>query len=567
MKKNWRELIGGPNSISLTGWALLFPWSIWLAVGYSPNRTAGASLSWLVLGVAAHCVTGIVLLIAKKTYLKDLVTKRRPFLVLFTYAISGGFRGLTTAYLSVQLGAAQTHNFFPRIPIGFIVTPAWLALTAFIVNAHRQHRSTIHTQLTYKQKLIDARADFEAQIVEYRARLVNQIRSAVQSSLQRVQLAENTAQSLLEVSEEVIRPLSHDLAEIAPKLELRDLNRGNTVKAPSSVGVILKNMRTTAAFPIGYLPVLILLTGLPSSILIAGFNKAFFTIVSGVLLFAAINFLGQRLTLNLRLKLHPIFSWLIVIVFWIGGATTVALINHRGLASSPALSIIGPITFLLILFTTILGSAHSALLLERQNAEIEVRASVVAAEWEIKRAQSVLASEQLLLSETVHSGIQSSFTATALRLAQSNIGQVESADLLAELARNSQELLEAKPLNISFASALDSIAGIWEGVARISASIDPKTSELVSQNARVSSASLAVLREALSNSVRHGRAKNITVSIDLVQDVLEIIVRDDGALKQSEPGLGSELYARLTTSWELSGGIEQETEFRAHIAL
>jgi anti-sigma regulatory factor (Ser/Thr protein kinase) len=63
-----------------------------------------------------------------------------------------------------------------------------------------------------------------------------------------------------------------------------------------------------------------------------------------------------------------------------------------------------------------------------------------------------------------------------------------------------------------------------------------------------------ILKEAVSNAVRHGDATAVDVQIVLTQNEIELQVLNDGrpAISTSRKGLGSTMFDDLTISWQLA---------------
>lgn len=80
---------------------------------------------------------------------------------------------------------------------------------------------------------------------------------------------------------------------------------------------------------------------------------------------------------------------------------------------------------------------------------------------------------------------------------------------------------------------------------------------------------LVLIRESLSNAVRHGRASQIWITGTVNNQIIEIQVKDDGQLKpeRTETGLGSKIYAKLTTSWELTRSSDDLTVLSLQIPM
>jgi glucose-6-phosphate-specific signal transduction histidine kinase len=80
-----------------------------------------------------------------------------------------------------------------------------------------------------------------------------------------------------------------------------------------------------------------------------------------------------------------------------------------------------------------------------------------------------------------------------------------------------------------------------------------------------------ICKEAVSNAVRHGEAKNITISIDRSADELLVIeAADNGRGIESDaiPGVGSRMLDDLSVDWSISNNRgTARTVLAAHLPL
>jgi signal transduction histidine kinase len=88
----------------------------------------------------------------------------------------------------------------------------------------------------------------------------------------------------------------------------------------------------------------------------------------------------------------------------------------------------------------------------------------------------------------------------------------------------------------------------WEGLAKIYFNLPPELSQ-VSRNGEIIA---QLIEELIVNAIRHGKAKNITVTATIVDGYCIISVLDDGRIKSTKkPGLGSTLFEVFAPDWKL----------------
>jgi two-component sensor histidine kinase len=95
----------------------------------------------------------------------------------------------------------------------------------------------------------------------------------------------------------------------------------------------------------------------------------------------------------------------------------------------------------------------------------------------------------------------------------------------------------------------------WQGVCDVQVDIDSEVKKVVAKDLRLSMCINEILKEAVSNAVRHGDAQTVQISLKLADDgVIDLIIANDGKAPRIgvRKGLGSNLLDELTVSWSLS---------------
>lgn len=564
--KEFKHRIGGPAGITVRGWLYLFPWSIWLALGFAPNRAGDFPLTWLVIGILAHLNTGLALLIGKRLFLPTVFNKPRFFTTLGIYAFAGVVRGLSTGYLSLEFNSAPTADYLLRIGICLIVVPLWLGLVAVIVSAGNEHKNRVQELLTQKQTLMRSISSYNQQIAQYRSQVIELVRNAVNAALAPLQYSKDASKELMDSCEQVIRPLSHDLA--ITELEIKsepELTSNLTVQtaAPSQ---ILSHMRTDAAFPVGFLPYLFMLTAAPSFLAVAGLVSTATTFLI-IAVFVIGGFpIANKLTSEIRER-SLLFGWVVVVISWLLVSLGIGVGVHLILHDVPKLAAAGYSSFVIVFVGTVLSSILKATFLERERIEQEISTALLSRKLEADRARALLNAEQESLAAAVHSGVQGTLVAAALKLKDQPYSEAGIAEFIAKIDATCKQIVTSDHRNIDLRESLTAITAVWEGVAEIELNIAEDIYQLTEQSPVLANSILILIRESLSNSVRHGRASQIWITATHNGELIEFIIIDNGQLKVSkdETGFGSKTYAKLTTYWSLTRTADNLTKLELHI--
>lgn len=191
-------------------------------------------------------------------------------------------------------------------------------------------------------------------------------------------------------------------------------------------------------------------------------------------------------------------------------------------------------------------------LLEEQNEELALEAALFEQQlWVARRNWSLV----------IHGTVQASLTAALTRL---NVPDADKKTL--DLAKKDLEraiaALSTPPsLDVKFAPAIKEIVATWQGVCDIDVQIDSAIKKIVAKDSRLSMCVNEILKEAVSNAVRHGDARTAKVSLNLADEgVLNLTVTNDGYAPRigGRKGLGSNLLDELTVNWSL--GFDSATD-------
>ena len=154
--------------------------------------------------------------------------------------------------------------------------------------------------------------------------------------------------------------------------------------------------------------------------------------------------------------------------------------------------------------------------------------------------------------------------ARSLILDNEDLTQAEIEGQLEEVQDLLESALDTNPVanQDSLLANLDEIVERWRGFVRIDLEIELENNKI---DPTTSLALVQVVSEAISNSVRHGLAQNVSIRVSKAEPAasfLEVTVIDDGLGPRSgSRGLGTELFMAVSgNNWEINsreaGGTE-----------
>lgn len=573
----WATVVGiwhratGPSSLSLPTWVIAFAPSLTTMMLHDRNKYGGSLALWALAGIAGALCAGVVIGIAHVASRGRL----RGLPVLSVFLLAGVARGLGVASVVALLGLAPSPQWASRAGSGAVLAVFWLSIATLIVDGYRRHRAAV-AEIAQQGAQAEAARDFaEAQLAEIRGIVDSQLVTTLDAGVSALERAISaprseaaaevhaTAADLGRTARTVVRPLSHDLAApvdvpvaIArlPRIPLRTIATDVVTVTPFNPGWVGTLLFLSILFTAlsAYGPGL----GLLGAFLIAGC--------------AAVVLLGLQRLITPRLIRLPLVARVVVTMLgWLLAAAASMLpiiVTHRmGVGPEYAVSVYG-LPLLAYVPVTSLGVAI-VLVVDRQFtlSEREMRSVVDDLAWMTRRMEQQTLADRRRLARVLHGSVQSALTASAMRLEQAaqRLALGEPApDLQAELT--SLRLLRDRlavvaselPEPVDAATVLDDIALVWRSVATIEMSLDGSIIAQLDHDAVAAEQVVEVVREAISNAVRHGRATRIVVAASPTPPSdIEVVIDDNGAFTAAQDhGMGTQIMQSLTRwlRWEPS---------------
>jgi signal transduction histidine kinase len=156
----------------------------------------------------------------------------------------------------------------------------------------------------------------------------------------------------------------------------------------------------------------------------------------------------------------------------------------------------------------------------------------------------------------LHGSVQSSLTAALTRLQKAEQVDGVVLELVKQDLRRAEAAVDAN-LNdeIDLPSGLSELQEVWRGICEISIEISERAKRALARGHDSSFCVNEIVKEAVSNAVRHGDATSASVSIDRVtDDLLNVTVINNGSaprVKEQQQGIGSDMLDEICLSWSL----------------
>lgn len=161
------------------------------------------------------------------------------------------------------------------------------------------------------------------------------------------------------------------------------------------------------------------------------------------------------------------------------------------------------------------------------------------------------------VSQVLHGPIQDAIAASLKRiqsLPEDTSSTTSEGAIIRQHIEGALALLdELPPTNYSIDDAIYKLSALWAGVVEISCDCDKVTTDTLRELQTTSSIVIELIREAVSNAIRHGDATRITISVALrgPDSDIHISVTNNGAPlpDTTTSGIGSRLLQDMTLSW------------------
>ncbi|CAB4706680.1 MAG: hypothetical protein F2664_07460 [Actinobacteria bacterium] len=447
--------------------------------------------------------------------------------------------------------ALRSISTFGHVTIATLLL--WLAASGI-----SQHYQRLDALLAERDRLESLKLYAKQEVESLNPEATEAIRRRILADLEPLKMlnARNMISSLILTIEKTIRPLSRQLESEAPtwtppEPQNRESERINW-RAAAVDGTAVKLLNPF------YLLLTLSLIATPMNLLRVGPGFAIKFIVV-TFLFALpvlsgirwifLRVAGERKGM-LRILLF-LFLYLMCGLAW-GGVTLIITLDTpkplRFLTLCPAFTLVFGFIWG---FTVAAQQRASAMELALKNAAGELR-------WTIARKRELHRQQRRALAHALHGRIQAALAAGVLELERNlKTGEVSEEVLDATRARildcvQELNLREVSPLEIEV--IWEKVQATWSGAVELLLSVDPSLESALKRDLQALATLNDVLPEVIFNSIKHGKATEIRITLSYADArTFSLVVEDNGSAPSSEmkAGLGSSLLDTCAINWSL----------------
>jgi len=581
LKLSWRNSavltrLSGPRLFDRT----FFWWTYWVGfvvqITFDVIAYDSPSLLWLPVWTAGHLVATAFAVLARWTFLDAYLEKKpNPFLNIAVASFLGVIRVTFIGYVSYALELQGLFDLGARIIAGVIAGSLGFIVIVNYTESSRSYRNVTRNLLSTQSRLSSqrkaAQKSFEANLIQVKNTLQELVEPKLQQlstrlgsddlkSSDRKALA-NEVRSLLQ---DQVRPISSSF-----KTSTKAMANPNFGKSVSRLSLF---RLPDVVQP--YLALRPLLIGLSMvSILPFGlyvFEDDSWTTIG--LLIAGLVYLAVLLVRLLLSKASPMPLWLGILSLLVLEALLIILIAESLLlAGYPERSLPGVVTIVgVVLFGAVAFTSITAVQdqnrdafiaqLEKNNNRIERDLAILNQRLWVERRQWAL---------KIHGTVQASLTAALARLSQpGGLDKKDVSLVRAHISQARKGLSQKSSSSFDLVEALKATKKTWRGILEIKTAFTSPAAKLLISDRWASVCANEIIKESVSNSMKHGKAQKVNIRFESNQPgFIEIVAEDDGKglPRQFKPGLGSQLLDEIAFPWTLEKLPEGGTILRARI--
>jgi signal transduction histidine kinase len=529
------------------------------------GREKGSFGNWFLIAVVGYLAVAAVLVLARNL----LSGKTPPAIVyLLVFLLAGFVRGVVIFQVGTEFGVIPSDEWQYRLlgsPL-FIVVSLSL-VTVLVSNSQRatQELAKLETsRLVLEKRLSSMRAEISRMNSEVAGNVSGLISPVIQELMVKIKGSKELAREIQELRttvDEVVRPLSIEIAEKTdeisdPKVAAAKLSIRDNFRLDSKLQVANQIVPFWSS-------VLITLISTPAAVV---FYRQDAALALALLALATLVTLELAYFIFRGAQLRPIPALLLQFtIFATAGGVAILALSLANLSAGlyPAARI--------ITLTAIIGLAmFIGQIRQTQRYASQRKAREVNEQLELLNSQArrELWLNRRRIATVLHGPVQAALYASAMRLAQSSrpskkLIQSVNQDLADALDVLKFDSLEETDLR----DVIGQITEVWSGTCEIYSNISKAVYQVTKKNPLVGEAVTEVLREAVSNAIKHGSATEIEIDAKVTAKLVVISIVNNGKspVNSRGNGFGSKLYSELTHMWQLERTADSRTKFSATV--
>ena len=524
-------------------------------VALTLDRVIFGGSPWVWLGIAG--LGQLVILVALPSLgwlLHRFVSIRFWSLgTLLIFLLAMGSRGFVMDLTVTELAVSSTVDWIHWLVSDVITQAGFLLVIAYRVSVRKEHASRMRMLEGERREFARINLGLSQKIIELDERLAIQMGLTIEPRLRNIDSQLNSVaaggdpehliMSLQNFVDDDIRPMSHYLSEPVklPPITAIPAAKGEVERISLPPTVVFSKM----IWPI------------PAAVIV------------GLFTFGQIEWLATLLAALIYAPLLGAIIWLMLetvrrlsgerqVRLWWGVVLTIVLnaaVVAIGAGVVMALgSEVPPSALVRSLaggaLVGVLSAAATVTDVHENRGEEILRRQIESLSAAINLSRQRLWVVRRRLGYALHGSLQAALHVAAMRLSDQRIPNDEVVrSIRADIGAAVSKIKSGTAESSDVLQVCQDLASIWEGTCVVTWEVTPEATEAMSMSPTASECAIEVVVEAVQNSIRHGKASEVFVSIRLTGDRLTMNVLDNGTSIDGVAGLGSRMMDELCVHW------------------
>jgi signal transduction histidine kinase len=529
------------------------------------GREKGTFGNWLLIALLGYLSVAAVLLLAR-----NLLSGMTPpaIVYLLVFLLAGFVRGVVIFQVGTEFGVIPPDEWQYRLlgsPLFILVSLS--LVTVLVSNSQRATKELANletSRLVLEKRLSSMRAEISRMNSEVAGNVSGLISPVIQELMVKIKGSKELAREIQELRttvDEVVRPLSIAIAEKTDEM--------SSPQVTAAKVSIRENFRLDSKLQVAnqivpfWSSALITLISTPAAVVFYGQDAA---LALALLAVATVATLELAYFIFRRVQLRSIAALLLqVAIFATAGGAAILALSLANLSAGlyPAARI--------ITLAVIIGLAmFIGQIRQTQRYASQQKAREVNEQLELLNSQArrELWLNRRRIATVLHGPVQAALYASAMRLAQSSRPSKKLIQSVNQDLADALEVLKFDSLEeTDLRDVIGQITEVWSGTCEIYSNISKAVYQVTKKNPLVGEAVTEVLREAVSNAIKHGSATEIEIDAKVTAKLVVISLVNNGKspVNSRGNGFGSKLYSELTHTWQLERTPDSRTKFSATV--
>lgn len=557
-QSTFREILSTPR---ITSHLVIFLFSLNVVVsGFLTTAPANRSIgmSWHLIDLANASISAVSLLFLNSHFIMrpklDLLTK-------FIFLVGGCALGIIASPIIILVSTHHAPNFiYIGVLIGIISNVSSLITTTILVVAISDSRKSMKQVRSNRNTLRAIEEGLHAEFKEVRNSILGEVTSTVSNIVDELRQNINLLSEKLKRKEEILNIFKRNIDEVIRPFSHRIENETNNFtleripkiySKESIIGFFKNRIDTQIAINPTFIAMNLINIVLLSYIFLIDLKAMLLlgmpAILISLLFVAAIRrfFRDKEVSLVLSLILAFFISITITLIF-----IEINKLFGKGYDATDLITLNKGTfyTMVLISIATVALAARSKFIEEAAFSNRQILISLSSTRQNLWAFRKKIARD-------LHGGVQRNLQSAAIKLARAS---EISTSLISDLKENLDEAVNSilpKPTSkdLNFLDSLEILKNLWGGICEIDLSISRDVIDVVELYPFSKACALEVINEGVTNSVKHGDAKEIKLEVQILADlILELKISNEnprGKLLHKSEGLGWKIIDESSLSW------------------